>query len=345
MKNVLFIEPTIRPIGVDYLSNKFSTFYASNGKEKTLIKMINENEIHALITRTETITANLIRSCPSLEVIGQHGVGVNNIDVSVATEEGVCVINVPDANFVSVAEHTMMSILALSKNLVRNHKEVKKNNWDFRDQVLPSEIADKNLFIIGFGNIGRRVAKLANAFNMKVFIYDPYITAGGDEVTVVDSLIAGLKIADYTTLHLPLMKSTEKMISEEEFNHMKEESYLINVSRGQIVDQKALLYTLQQNKIAGVQLDVLDKEPPDPNDPIFKLENVIFTPHIAGDTKEAKDRCSKILSEEVAIVLGGKVSKNIVNKEVFTTSKILGRGKNELRRHYDSVSNTINESK
>lgn len=321
MKNVLFISPTIRPVGVEFLSNKFNVFYASDGKEETLIKQINENGIHALITRSETVTANLIRSCPSLEVIGQHGVGVNNIDVSAATEEGVVVINVPDANFVSVAEHTMMSVLALSRNLVRNHQEVKKNNWNFRDQVLPSEIADKNLFIVGYGNIGRRVAKMASAFSMKVYVYDPYITGAEEDVTVVESLLAGLQIADYTTLHLPLVKSTEKLVSEREFNHMKADSYLINVSRGQIIDQNALINALQQKRIAGAQLDVLYREPPNANEPIFEMDNVIFTPHIAGDTKEAKDRCSKILSIEVARALDGINSQNIVNKEVVQQQK------------------------
>jgi D-3-phosphoglycerate dehydrogenase / 2-oxoglutarate reductase len=317
LKNVLLIHPTIRPIGVEYLKKNFNVYFAPNGDEDTLLSLINEKEIHAIITRTEIISANLIRSSPSLEVIGQHGVGINNIAIKAASEGGVCVINVPNATSVSVAEHTMMSILSLSRNLVCNHQAVKNNNWNYRDQVLPTEISGKTLMIVGFGNIGSRVAKFANAFSMKVFVYDPFITAPQDDVIVLNSLDEGLKIADYITLHVPLLKSTTKLISEKELSQMKSDAYLINVSRGPIVDQQALYYALKEHKIAGAQLDVLENEPPDPNSPIFELNNIIFTPHIAGDTKEAKDRCSKMLTEEVTKVLNGIHSDNIVNKTKF----------------------------
>lgn len=322
MKNILFIEPTIRPIGVDYLEKRFHTFLAPDGKESTLLNMINKHNIHAVITRTESITANIIKKSPSLKVIAQHGVGVNNIDLKAASEEGIYVLNVPDANFVSVAEHTIMSILVLSRNLLRNDREVRNDNWEYRDIQLPSEISGKNLLIVGFGRIGEKVYEYARLFNMNVLVYDPFVKKSDLDVTIVDSLLGGLELADYVTLHLPLLKSTEKYFSEEQFKHMKESAYFINVSRGPIVDQQALIEALQRNRISGAALDVLEKEPPDPNDPILKLDNVIFTPHIAGDTIEAKNRCSTILAEEVEKVLHGEVSKNIVNKDVILPSTI-----------------------
>ncbi|PAV28362.1 hypothetical protein CIL05_17160 [Virgibacillus profundi] len=324
MKNVLFIEPTIRPIGVNFLGESFNVFYAPDGEEERLIKIINEENIHAVITRTETITERLIKSCPSLEVIGQHGVGVNNIDVKAASKASIYVVNVPDANFISVAEHTMMAVLALSKNLNRNHEEVKDNNWNYREEVYPAEISDKNIFIVGFGNVGRRVANLAKAFNMNIYAYDPFVEKNFDNVVMVDSLIEGLKIADYTSLHLPLLKSTDKLISTEEINHMRKRSFLINVSRGRIIDQQALTKALQKNMIAGAALDVLEEEPPNPKDPLLRLRNVIFTPHLAGDTLEAKNRCSRILSKEVTKVLNGNLSSKIINKEIISNPKIGG---------------------
>lgn len=314
MKNVLFIEPTIRPVGVDYLIERFNVFLTNDSTEENLIKVINEKEINGLITRTEIINSNILESCPTLEVIGQHGIGVNNIDIASATKNRINVVNVPDATIISVAEHTLMSILSLSKNLKRNDKEVRRNNWKYREEVLPSEIHNKNLFVIGYGNIGKKVVEYAKIFGMHIYIYDPYATTNIDGATFVVDIEYGLKKADYITLHIPLLESTKKLISKKEFEIMKPSAYLINVSRGEVVDQKELIHALQRNRIAGAQLDVLETEPPHFSDSILSLDNIILTPHIAGDTKEAKDRCSKILAKEVSLVLNGKKSENILNK-------------------------------
>jgi len=315
MKNILFIKPTIRDVGVKYLEKYFNCFYTVDSSETNLINIVNKKEIHAIITRNEKITEKIIESSPTLEVIGQHGIGVNNINVNAATSNEVSVINVPNATVNSVAEHTLMSILALSRNLVNNHKSVITGDWNVRERELPSEINNKNLFIIGYGAIGKKVSEYAKIFGMNILVYDPFIKDTNKEVIFVNNLKEGLTKADYTSIHVPLTKGTKKLISEKELNYMRTDSYLINVSRGGVVDQDALINHITNNKIAGAQLDVLENEPPLSNDPIFEVNNVIFTSHIAGDTKEAKDRCSEILSKEVYAVLNGELSTNIVNKK------------------------------
>src|SRR5699024_6321942 len=165
----------IRPAGVNYLKENVKLFFAPNGDEKTIIDMINRYQIDAVITRTERITQHILESCPTLKIIGQHGVGLDNIDIEAARRLGISVINVPDATYVSVAEHTMMLILALGKNLFKNDFHVRNGNWQYREQVFPREISRKSLFIVGYGRIGSKVGELASAFNMNVIVYDPFI--------------------------------------------------------------------------------------------------------------------------------------------------------------------------
>lgn len=321
----MLIEPTIRPVGVEILKQNFTTIYAPNDQEETLIKYINENNIHGLITRVEKISRRIIENAPSLAVIGQHGVGVDNIDVQACTENGVIVLNVPDANFMSVAEHTFMFILALSRNLPVSDKKVRKGEWNYRERFLPNEINGKTLFVIGLGRIGREVVQKAKAFNMKVIGYDPYISR--EEMNLygvqkIEDIGDGLAISDFICIHAPLTKETKHLISEEELNCMKSSAFLINLSRGALIDERALYKALIDNKISGAALDVLEKEPPDKNNPLLKLENVIFTPHFGGDTEESKDRCSKTLAHEVCKILRGKLSANIVNLEVLANTKL-----------------------
>lgn len=325
MKNILLIEPTIRPIGIEILRQNFNIVYAPDGREETLIKYINENNIHGLITRVEKISRRIIENTSSLLVIGQHGVGVDNINVNACTENGIIVLNVPDANFMSVAEHTFMFILALSRNLPISDKKVREGSWDYRERFLPSEINGKTLFVLGLGRIGREVTLKAKAFNMKVIGYDPYVSR--EEMDLcgaqkIENFRDGLAIADFVCIHVPLTKDTKYMISEEELNCMKRSAFLINLSRGALIDEKALYTALIDKKIAGAALDVLKKEPPDKDNPLLKLENVIFTPHFGGDTEEAKDRCSKTLAFEVSKTLKGKLPTRIVNMEVLSNAKL-----------------------
>ncbi|NLL61901.1 MAG: hydroxyacid dehydrogenase [Candidatus Atribacteria bacterium] len=315
-KNVLLINPTIRPIGVELLEKECNIFMAPDGKEDTLIRYIVDNNIDAIVTRVEKITKNIIKNCNKLKIIAQHGVGVDNIDVIAATEKGIMVLNVPDANYVSVAEHALMLVLALSRRLLMADKNVRMGNWEFRETNIPIEIAKKNLFIIGLGRIGKEFAQKAKAMDMNVKGYDLYVSKAemaSIGVEKIDELMDGIKDADFISIHTPLTLETKGLISSEQFSAMKNDAYIINLGRGSIIDEKALYDALKNKEIAGAGLDVFELEPADKSNPLFEFDNVIVTPHFGGDTIEGKDRCSLKCAQALIEALNGKIPYNCVN--------------------------------
>lgn len=319
---ILLIEPTIQPVGVRILQESAEVFMAPDGKEETLIRYIQENNIEGVVTRVEKITRKIIEACPSLKIVAQHGVGVDNIDVPAATEKGVKVLNVPDGNYISVAEHVMMFVLALSRDLISADKAVRAGNWKFRETNIPAEIAGKTLLIVGFGRIGRTVAKMAQAFDMRVTAYDPFLTAEQmreSQVEKAETLESGLKEADFVTVQLHLTEETRGMFSTEQFKAMKKSACLLNLSRGPVVDQAALYEALKNHEIAAAGLDVFEKEPPEADEPIFELPNVIVTPHFGGDTYEAKQKISTKAAENLLLALDGTETYNWVNRKDITT--------------------------
>ena len=319
-KTILLIKPTILPLGVEYLKKKYDTVMAPEGSEDTIIRYVNESKASAIVTRGEKITEKILKNCPSLEVVGYPGVGINSIDIPSCTEYGVSVVNAPNGNYVSVAEHAMLFVLSLSRNLVDRDYCVRNDKWHKRDAELPMEIHSKKLFIIGLGKSGREAARMAQAFNMKVMAYSRSISREKmDSVNIekVESLEEGMAKADFVSLHVPLTEETRGMISREQISCMKKTGFLINISRGPIIDQNALVEALKANRIAGAALDVFDVEPPSLADPILELKNVILTPHLAGDTKEAKERCIMTMVEGMDAVLSGKIPQYIANPEVI----------------------------
>jgi len=315
--NVLLVLPTIQPNGVKYLEENSHVRYAPDGQKETLIRYINENQTEAVVTRSEQIDREIMDASPSLKVIAQHGVGLDNIDVQEATRHGIKVLNVPDGNYISVAEHTMAFILALSRSLRINDCSVRRDAWYSRENRYTMEVFGKNLLIVGLGRIGRAVAERAKAFGMQVTAYDGFVPAEDMEKLNVEkaaSLEDGLKKADFVTLHVPLTAETLGMMSAEQFKVMKSSAYIINMGRGPVVDEEALIQALQESEIAGAGLDVLSVEPPKADNPLFSMDQVIFTPHIGGDTREAKMRTSEILSRSVIDALDGMEVYNQVNK-------------------------------
>ncbi len=318
-KTVVLIEPTIIPDGVAFLKARHQVVVAPDGSEETLIRCIRETQANAIIPRVEKISRRIIKACPSLEVIGQPGVGVDNIDVAACTENGIPVVHAPYGNAGSVAEHTLMFILALSRNLVAWDVRVRQNSWHLRDSLLPFEIRDRTLFIIGLGRSGWEVAKLAQAFQMRVLALgrQSSMQMKAEGIDKVKDLTTGLAEADYVSLHVPLNDQTFHMISDNEIACMKKNAFLINVSRGPVVDPAALYQALGSHSIAGAALDVMDQEPPGPDHPLLGLKNIIFTPHLAGDTREAKFRCVMTVVKEVNKVLNDFEPQYIVNQEVL----------------------------
>lgn len=322
---ILMIEPTIRPVGVEMFRESCDVYMINDGSEESLIHALNEYKIEGLITRAEKITRKIIESTPTLKAIGQYGVGTDNIDVAAASENGVMVLNVPDGNYISVAEHAMTFILALSRHIVAYDPQVRAGNWkSFREAVVPSEVYEKTLMIIGLGRIGRAVATRAQAFGMKVIAYDPFISADKMaplDIEKVDTLEEGVKHADFITIQLHLTPETRGLFNAKLFKNMKKTAYLLNLSRGPVVNEGDLYDALVSGEIAGAALDVMTQEPPENDNPLFKLPNVIFTPHVAGNAVDALDRISRILGKTVVEALDTGDSYNFMNKNMIQNKR------------------------
>ena len=316
MKTVLLPEP-IRSEGQRVLEGRVRIVEAPDHTPDTLKKCI--RDAHGVILRTRArITAEMIAEAPHLQVIARTGAGVDNIDVKAATERRIYVCHVPDANVVSVAEHVITLLLALSKQLKILDAEVHRGNFAIRYQYLSRELSGKTLGIIGLGKIGREVAQRARkGLGMKVVTFDPYVTAQEArrfDAQLCDSLEEMLAQSDAVTLHVPLTEKTRKLMGAGEFRSMKPSSWFINTSRGGLVDEAALIEALDSGVIAGAGLDVFESEPLDSNSPLTRFSNVILTPHVAGLTNESSIRMAVAAAEAVLDVLEGRLPAHVFNR-------------------------------
>ncbi len=268
----------------------------------------------ALLVRSQTqVTARIINAADRLKVIGRAGVGVDNIDVSAATQKGILVINSPGGNTISAAEHTFGLLLAAARKIPQAHQSVCAGEWN-RKAFTGIELYNKTLGIIGFGRIGREVATRALAFKMKVLTYDPFVSSEFTKelgVTYV-SLDTLLERSDFITLHAPLTPQTENLLSYRQLRSVKPGAYLINCARGGLVDENALVECLDQNILAGAAIDVYREEPPE-NSPLPGHPKVITTPHLAASTLEAQKRVATDVAGQVLDVLQGLPPRSAVN--------------------------------
>jgi D-3-phosphoglycerate dehydrogenase len=278
------------------------------------------------------IDKSFIQQCTSLQLIQQTGIGVDNVDIRYCTSKSILVANVPLANAVSVAEHTLFLILYLAKNvkvkLLANNDKNSNNGLVFERRLtstLGSEIQRKVLVIIGLGATGLEVAKRAKSFGMHVIAVtkNPFLKKQGiDKAYFVDSLggpeifSESISRADYVSLHTPLTEETRNMIGAKELALMKKSAYLVNVARAAIVDREALYTVLSNSKIAGAAFDVFWEEPPNPNDKLLKLDNFILTPHIAGWTADSVDAIARIIVTNIERFAQGEVPLTVVNPEL-----------------------------
>lgn len=270
------------------------------------------------------ITRKIIESAAKLKGIVRYGIGVDNIDLKAATEKGIMVANIPDYGIKSVADHTMMLILALARRVTawdRYTRELKYiGRWTNPPMnLIGIELADKILGIVGLGRIGREVAKRAKAFDMKIIAYDPYIPKDTvlEDVTLLE-LDDLLRQSDFVTIHCPLTNETHHLINEDRLKLMKRTAFIINTARGPIIDEKALYKALKDRWIAGAALDVFEHEPPPSDNLLLKLDNVILTPHVAWFTEEALRRLEFTACEEAIRILKGEVPRNLVNRMVLS---------------------------
>ncbi len=274
------------------------------------------NEYDGIILRSMTnLDKEALKKADKLKVIGRAGTGYDNIDLDEATKKGIFVFNTPTGNTISAVEHTLGMMLSLSRNIPQSNQALHNNIWD-RKKYRGVEIKDKTLGIIGLNRIGSRVAKRAQSFGMEVIANDPYLAPEKAEKLNVPLLPLKelLKKSDYITLHIPLTDETHHLLSQQEFEIMKDNARIINCARGQNIDTEALAEALENNKIAGAAIDVHEEEPVRADNPLLKFEDrVIMTAHLGGTTTEAINNNSITAAKEVISVLNGNLPESPLN--------------------------------
>lgn len=272
------------------------------------------SDAHALLVRSQTdVTREVIEHGKELKVIGRAGVGVDNIDLDAATEHGVVVVNAPNSNVNSAAEHAMAMLMSLARKIPQAYLSLKNGEWD-RSGHIGVEVREKKLGVIGLGRIGTEVAYRAKGQRMNVIGFDPFFSEKKAKSMGIEfgSLEEVLEQSDFITVHTPLMKDTKHLISTDEFKIMKDDAYLINCARGGIVDEAALYEALVEEEIAGAALDVFEEEPATDNK-LLELDQVIATPHLGGSTIEAQESVAVVVSHDVVGLLSGELAKHPVN--------------------------------
>ncbi|MCQ8119077.1 phosphoglycerate dehydrogenase [Methylomonas rosea] len=313
MKKIL-ISDKLAEDGINFLNAQegIQIHIQTGLSEDTLCEIIPDYD--ALLIRSDTqVTARVLKAATCLKVVGRAGIGVDNVDLNAATEQGVIVMNTPDANATTTAELAIAHMFSLSRNLPFANQSVREGKWE-RSKLMGAEITHKTLAVLGFGTIGRIVAQRGNGLGMRVIAYDPFVAPDvfakhGAEMVDLEALV---KQADYLTLHCPLLEKTKNIIGREQLAMMKKSARLINCARGGLVDESALYDALKDGRIAGAALDVYEQEPPK-DSPLLTLDNVVFTPHLGASTKEAQVAVSVEIARQAVKYLQTGEAVNALN--------------------------------
>ena len=278
-------------------------------------------DVNGITVRTAKISSRIIEAANKLQVVSRHGVGYDSIDLVSLNNKKIPLTIAAHSNMISVSEQAMFFLLALSKNVFYYDDFTRKGDWTNRWDVKAWDLAQKNILVIGFGRIGSNFVKRALAFDMNVYVYDPYVEKEKVKISgaiPVDNISENLSKMDAVTLHCPKNDETTDLFTKKEFDLMKKSSFIINCARGGILNEEDLYEALTNKKIAGAGLDVFDIEPTPSSNPLFKLNNVILSPHIAGVTIESTVRMATETVQNVLDVLDDKVNQSVVinNKEI-----------------------------
>ena len=301
--------------GLSFLKeNEFKVIEIENFEIQNLKEQL--KDVDGILLRTTKLDKEILEHCDNLKIISRHGVGYDNVDLDFLNENKIALCITSTSNAVSVAEHVLSFFIYLTKKLSLSDSLVKEGNFEKRSK-LPNffELYKKKVLIIGFGRIGKEVAKRCLGFDMEVYVYDPFLD---NEIIIRNQCIPieknqGLAIADFITIHLPLNGDTKNFISQTELNVMKKKSILVNTSRGGIVNENDLCIALESKKIQGAGMDVFVSEPPESNHPFFKLDNILLTPHNAALTLECRERMSLEASQNIVFFLNNMSELNVEN--------------------------------
>jgi len=281
--------------------------YKPEIKPSELVFSVSDYDVIIVRSRTK-VTKEVVDAAASAKIIARVGVGLDNVDVKAAEAKKIKVINAPEAASIAVAELAIGLMISLARSIPRADAESKRGNW-IKKELMGTQLSGKYLGIVGVGNIGRNIGRMAKAIRMNLIGYDPYpisreyITETGMIVTDLNTL---LESADFVTCHVPATPETKHMLNAERFTKMKPTAYLINTSRGEIIDENSLYDALKDGKIAGAALDVFEVEPPT-NKQLLSLPNLVCTPHIGAQTREAQELASVVIAEKVIQILRGVI--------------------------------------
>lgn len=309
------VAEQIAAAGIEALQEHHDVVLAVGKTREELIADL--TDAHAIIVRSATmVDADLISAAPKLRVIGRAGIGVDNIDLEAATRAGALVVNAPEANTISAAEHTMALLLAQARHVAAADATLRDGKWE-RHRFRGVELHGKSLGVVGLGRIGTLVAQRASAFGMRVIAFDPYVGEDrarrlGVELHDLDTVLSE---ADFVTVHLPRTKDTEGLLGRAALAKMKPEARLINVARGGIVDEDALADAVRTGAIAGAAVDVFAEEPT-VDSPLFELEGVVVTPHLGASTREAQEKAGTAVARSVIDALAGELVLAAVNMDL-----------------------------
>jgi D-3-phosphoglycerate dehydrogenase len=313
----ILIPEKVSPDGLALLGNGFEIHQPKNLSASDLLSIIPDYQ--ALIIRSETkVTATVLAAAKNLKVVARAGVGVDNIDVEAATQQGVIVVNSPSGNIVAAAEHTLALLMAVARNVPSGDRSLRNGGWE-RSKLVGTEIGGKTLGIIGLGKVGLKVARMAVGLGMKVTALDPYASpeiAAGANAKLVPDLKALLPVVDFLTIHTPLIASTLDLISTSELLQMKKTAKVLNVARGGVYNEQALLEALEAGTIAGAGLDVFTSEPPlsgSSAEALCRHPKVVATPHLGASTVEAQENVSLDVCAQVQAILSGGLPTSAVN--------------------------------
>ncbi|RLG51717.1 MAG: D-glycerate dehydrogenase [Thermoproteota archaeon] len=324
MKPKLFMTREIPERGLNKIKEHFEVdLWPEEAPPPKEVIIERVKDVDALVPLlTDPIDAEVMDAAPRLRIISQYAVGYDNIDVKAATERGIYVTNTPGVLTETVADFTMALMMAIARRVVEADKYIRQGKWKVGWHplyFLGTDLYGATLGIIGLGRIGSAVARRAKGFNMRILYYDVFRREDlekelGIKYVDMDTL---LRESDFVTLHVPLTPETKDLIGERELKLMKPTAYLVNTSRGKVIDEKALIKALKEGWIAGAALDVFYKEPTPPDNPLLELDNVVVAPHIASASLETRSRMAEIVAENLIAFKEGKKPPTLVNPDVM----------------------------
>jgi len=320
MKKVLVNKP-IHDDAIKLLSTEVEVLTPYSASPDEILKMLSEVQGMILCVGFN-VTANVLEKVTGLEVIGRHGAGLENVDVDAATLKGLPVTFTPEGPTESTAEHAFLLMIAAARKLCLLDQATRTGNFKIRDSVVGVELLGKKVGVAGFGHIGQRFAEMCrDAFKMEVHAYDPFVPPAKIQAWGAVShaeLVDMAAAVDFLSVHTPATPQTHHMVNADVLKALGKNSFLVNCARGPVVDEQALITALKEGSIAGAGLDVYDPEPPSPDNPLFRMNNVVLTPHLASFTEEGRQRMGIMVAEDVLRVLRGEMPQYPANPQVFS---------------------------